>query len=98
MSVLRPITEKQFSRQVEQLARLMAWEIYHSWISIRSKAGFPDFVLVRPPRVLVIELKSDKGLLTSSQFYWMNLFARCPGIESYVWRPEDWKRIEEVLR
>jgi hypothetical protein len=44
------ITEKQFTGQVVQLARMLGWRVYHPWLSVHSAAGFPDLVLCRPPR------------------------------------------------
>ena len=35
--------------------------------TIRSERGWPDLALVRPPRFLLAELKTDKGMTTPSQ-------------------------------
>ena len=95
-----PITEAQFLAQVRQLAQLTGWLIYHPWISIHSPHGFPDLFLCRPPRIIMVELKSSKGKLTTRQAEWLDALRACPGIEVYLWRPTegDWPQIEEVLR
>lgn len=36
-----------------------AWRFYHTRNSKGSDAGFPDVVLVRPPRLIFAELKTD---------------------------------------
>jgi len=37
-------TEKQFAQQVVDLARLLGWQVYRTWLSVRSQAGFPDLI------------------------------------------------------
>lgn len=107
-TTLPKITEREFSRQVEQLARLCGWNFYHSFLSVRSPAGFPDLVLVRREmegrapgrkrgRVVFVELKSDSGKVTVAQQRWLELLEQA-GAEVYLFRPSDWKRMEEVLR
>lgn len=43
----RTITEQTFSQQAVDLAHWLGWCTYHTWLSVRSLAGFPDFVLAR---------------------------------------------------
>ena len=66
--------------------------------NIRNKPGWPDWWLVRAPRVVVAELKADYGAVSDEQRDWLLLLEQCPGIETYIWRPSDWREIEEVLR
>lgn len=80
------------------LARLLGWAVYRTWISIRSPAGFPDLILARPGRPLILaELKSDRGRLTPAQEAWLDLLKQVPGVEVYVWRPADLEAIAAVL-
>lgn len=60
--------------------------------------GFPDLVAVKSPRVLFIELKSDKGGLSVEQAAWAVLLARCPGVEYHCWRPGDLVAISQALK
>jgi hypothetical protein len=90
------ITEKAFTGQVVQLARMLGYRVYHPWLSVHSAAGFPDLVLVRPPRLIVAELKVGKNMPTAAQREWLDDL-RASGAESYVWRPEDMQEIGEVL-
>ena len=92
------ITEKQFEAQVKHLAKLFGWLYYHTWRSFHSPAGFPDCVMVRPPRVIFAELKTEKGQVSPHQQEWLDLLGQCPGVEVYLWRPSDFKEIVECLR
>jgi hypothetical protein len=83
------ITEAQLQTAVLELAALFKWRHYHTHDSRRSAAGFPDLVLVRPPDVLYVELKSDKGRLTPEQTAWLQDLEKA-GQEVHIWRPADW--------
>ena len=91
------MTERDFLASVRHLAELLGWTCYHTWQSIHSPAGFPDLVLVRPPRIIFAELKVGNRQPTPCQERWLNLLGECPGVEAYLWRPEDWEKIEMIL-
>lgn len=90
------ITEKQLQRQVIDFAKLMGWKHYFTWRSIHSPAGFPDLVLVRPPRILFIELKAGKNKLSPEQKEWLELLRAC-GLPAFCFYPEDWDEIQRLL-
>jgi hypothetical protein len=92
------ITEAQFLAQVIQVARLFHWRPYHPALSKWSERGWPDLALCRPPRLLLVELKSEKGKLTQQQREWLDDLARCPGVEAYLWKPSSFDEIVELLR
>lgn len=92
------ITEREFLRQVAELGRLLGWRTYHPWLSIRSERGWPDLAMVRPPRLILAELKRDGGKPTPSQAEWLALLGAVPGIEVHLWRPADFDAIAAVLR
>lgn len=92
------VPEKEFQGQVVDLALLRSWRVWHDNDSRRNAAGLPDLLLLRPPRLLFVELKAEKGRLSAEQRAWQDELGRCPGVETYVWRPGDWPEIEEVLR
>ena len=99
MVATKIITEAVHQRQVTELARWCRWTlIYHTHDSRRSPAGFPDLVLVRPPRILFVELKTDKGRVSPAQRLWLYTLAKCPGVEVYLWRPRDWDSIVAILK
>jgi hypothetical protein len=76
----------------------LGWRSYHTFGARRSAPGFPDLVLVKPPRVVVAELKRETGRLSSEQAEWIALLERCPGVECHVWRPGNLPWIEATLR
>ncbi len=65
-------------------------ERYHTFDSRRSGAGFPDEIIVLPHtgRLIVAELKSEKGRVTKEQQRWLDAFATIAGAEVHVWRPQ----------
>jgi len=93
------ITEKEFESQVKELAvKYFGWWWYHPYLSIRSVRGFPDITLVRPPRLIFAELKTDKGKLSVHQAKWLWELRKVPGVEVYIWRPRQIEKIAEILR
>ena len=92
------ITERDLTGYVRDLARTFGWLRYHTWSSQHSPAGFPDEVLVRAPRLIFAELKSETGRLRPEQETWLEALRAVPGLEVYMWRPADMDAIAEVLR
>jgi hypothetical protein len=91
------VTERRWQAQVLQLASAFGWKGYHTWNSQHSAAGFPDLVLVRRPRVVFAELKTNRGLVSDAQQAWLDELAAC-GLEAYVWRPGDLEHVVRTLR
>lgn len=95
------MTEKELDRIVCDLARTCGWLNYHTHDSRRSPEGFPDRVLVRPPRVIFAELKGDseygKRGPDDRQKLWLSTLGACPGVETYLWTPADINEITAVL-
>ena len=75
------LTEKQFLSQIVDLLKLFHWKFEHTFeqgvYARRTSKGFPDIVAVRPPRLLFIELKSEKGKLTEDQEAWIDALEGC---------------------
>jgi hypothetical protein len=92
------IAEKDFQKQVLEIARLYRWHAYHPALSKWSERGWPDLALVRPPRLVFAELKSERGRVTTHQERWLALLGACPGVEVFLWRPSDLERVAAVLR
>ena len=86
------IAEKDFQRQVLELARIYGWHAYHPALSKWSERGWPDLAMVRPPRLVFAELKSETGKVTEHQERWLALLGACPGVEVFLWRPSDLER------
>jgi hypothetical protein len=77
---------------------LYGWVVWHQLDSIGTRAGLPDLVMVRPPRVIFVELKSQHGRLGLWQAAAIALLERCPGVSVFCWRPSDWQNIVQELR
>jgi len=89
-------------------AQMLGWRVAHfrpmfdakhkRWRTPASRdgVGFPDLVLVRD-RVIVAELKSGDGRVSSQQRAWLEWFAAA-GIEAYVWRDDDYDAVVATLR
>ncbi len=91
------MSEEAFETQVKDLAAWGGWLYYHTHRSQYSPAGFPDCVLARPPRLIFAELKSEKGKVSPDQQLWLDILARCPRIEVYLWSPSGLEEIKGVL-
>ena len=88
-------TEKQFQAGVIKLARSCKWQVYHTYDSRRSQAGFPDLVLVRDV-CLFRELKTNSGKVSAAQKQWIETLAAA-GCDVAIWRPDDWPTIIDTL-
>lgn len=103
---LEPILEKDWQKQVIDLARLLRWRVAHfrpamtkhGWVTpvAADGKGFPDLCLVRE-RVIFVELKRDGGKTTDDQAVWLHALNNA-GIETYVWRPADAEQVLQILR
>jgi hypothetical protein len=99
-------TEARFLGMVLKLAKMKGWRTAHfrpartatGWkTAVQGDGkGFPDLVLVKGSRLLVVELKVKRGQLTQEQQAWLLAF-KGAGIEAHCWRPRDWPEIERVL-
>ena len=94
----RIASEKEFQELVRQTALASGWMYYHTTDSRHSPAGFVDTVLVREGRCVVAELKMPGNKPTAAQQSWLAAWSTVPGVEVFVWIPEDLAQIMEVLR
>jgi hypothetical protein len=102
------VNERDFSRQVIDLAHLHRWRVAHfrpartehGWRTPveADGAGFPDLVLVRGDRCLFAELKADRGYVTPAQHDWLAALSVVEKVEAHLWRPDDFDTIVDVLR
>ena len=92
-----PVNEAALLNAVRELAHLYRWRTYHTYDSRRSEPGFPDLVLIRPPRLLFVELKSSGRSPTALQRAWLDALDEVTDVETYVWRPADLDRASGVL-
>jgi len=94
----------------EGLAIVLGWHVLHiragrqrpgrgGWsVPIQGDLGkgWPDLVLVRPPRILAVELKRHPNKPTEDQLRILELLSAC-GVETFVWYPEDLELAGAVL-
>jgi hypothetical protein len=92
------ITEKDLREQVRDLCKVLGWKFYFSWTSIHSPRGMPDLILVKPPRLIFAELKTEKGEVSAYQQEWLDVLGRCSSCEVYLWRPRDIEDISRILQ
>lgn len=91
------ISEKELAATVIDYAKLMKWMVFFTWRSIHSPKGELDLRLIRPPRVIFAELKTEKGKLTPAQTETIEALKQCPGVDCFVWRPSHWDEIQKEL-
>ena len=87
--------EREFTDRVRYEAELAGWEkVYHTYNSQRSTPGFPDLCMVKGDRLVFAELKMPKKKATVAQQEWLEALGAVPGVEAYLWTPDD---IDEIL-
>jgi hypothetical protein len=99
------LTEQQFTNALLMWAKVYGWRRFHVRNSgmggksqVQGDKGFPDLVLVRPPRLIFAELKVGKRKLTDEQLLWeVDLLRVGLPVEQYSWRPAQWSAILKVL-
>jgi len=84
-------------------AKIYGWRICHvrpalksngQWVTpIEGHGGLPDLILARGGRVLLIELKSERGQPTDDQVAWL----LAAGDNGRLWRPSDWPKALALL-
>jgi hypothetical protein len=102
------VTEREFTTALLDLARILHWRsahfrparTAHGWATpVQGDGrGWPDVLLVRPPRIVVAELKVGGGRVSDDQRVWLEQLEQCPGVEVFTWRPKDLDVIARVLR
>ena len=104
-----PLTEREFQRQVVDLAKLCGFRVAHfrpgrtrdgGWRTPveADGAGFPDLTLCHPGRrlLLFVEVKV-RTKLSAAQAGWL-ADLRAAGVRAEVWVPEMWSETERTLR
>lgn len=92
--------ERDFARWLTDAAKLFGWRFAHfrpargkwGWVTpMEGDAGWPDYVLVRPPRLILAELKRLRrpSELKPGQREWLTALDGVPGVEVYVWTPDQ---------
>lgn len=111
------MSEADFQSRVIARAKARGWMVHHArpslnrsgkWsTAIQGHKGFPDLVLARWPRVLILELKAQRGRLSDDQHEWLGALGWFDGdlirwdtnrvIGVGVVRPSDWPLVCSIL-
>lgn len=59
--------------------------------------GCPDLFLVRPPQIMIMEVKIPPDKVSRYQERWIKLLEACPSIKVMVCTPSDWDKIVKSL-
>lgn len=91
------MTEREIQREITNAAETYGWNWYHANQPLRDRAGFPDLVLIRPPKLLICELKSKRGRVSPQQAEWIEDLTAC-GVDARIVRPDDLEAVLTILR
>jgi len=91
------MTEAELQTAIIDVAELAGWLVFHDHDSRRNPAGLPDLILVKPPRVVFLELKTDTGRLRPEQQTWLEALADCDTIASALIRPDNLPTVIDYL-
>lgn len=100
--------EESFLTAVLDLAKVRHWFRLHIRPARRANGGWltpvqgegeglPDLLLLRPPRMVIAELKVPPNKTTPAQQAWLEAFRGVPGVEVHEWTPAEWNVIQETL-
>lgn len=84
--------EAAFAVKVENLLTLYGWRWYHTYRSDRSVAGFPDYVALRGPELIVAELKTERGRVSAAQTEWLDAWRKF-GTAVNELIPANWREL-----
>ena len=95
------MNEKAFQEIVVTTARENGWMVYHTYDSQKSAPGFPDLCMIRNGVIMFVELKTDKGAVTTGQRQWIEQLLRhqyhCQHFLMEIWRPHIWDEKKKLL-
>lgn len=100
------ILEAEFQRLVMAKAEDEGWLTCHirrslmsdgRMLTATSSSGYPDLTLVRPPAVVFLELKAERGHSSPEQRKWIRQIQKCEGVEAWIVKPSDWREIVALL-
>ena len=105
-------SEAEWQQTVMVTLQLCGWWCFHIQPSVvRTNAdgsrryatavtpqgrGFPDLIAVRGPRLLLVECKTQRGVVSPEQRDWHQRLRLIPGVEVYVLRPSDADVLKEI--
>jgi hypothetical protein len=92
------MTEAQFQAWIIESAGWRKWLVFHCRDSRGKRlVGLPDLILIRPPRVLFLEVKNMTRAATPEQRHVLDELGRCPGVEAHLVRPSDQQWLQDEV-
>jgi hypothetical protein len=106
-------SETEWQRWIVVEARARGWAAWHfqparvgggrnggpvRWMTPGNRPGFPDLVLLRPPRLVFLECKRQKGWeWKRGQRETLLALQACSGVEAWMVQPRDWPDVIDLL-
>lgn len=90
-------SEADFQTKITDLCDLLGLKWHHETDSRKTRKGWPDLVIAGPSHVIFVEVKREKGKVTTEQAEWLQTLKKA-GALVQIWRPSDWDRAERILR
>lgn len=91
------VSHKDFQQMIKEAAEYNGWKVQFWWRSFHSPSGFPDLILCKPPRLIFAEIKVPPDKVKPAQQEWLDVLAKLPFAEIFIWYPADWDAITDVL-
>lgn len=101
------MSEAEFQDAVMAYAESHGWIVKHISDARRftkngpvgdvHASGIPDLLLIKPPRIMLIELKTMVGKLRPEQERVLNSLYNCSEFYAGLWRPADMDAAFEIL-
>mgnify|MGYP003146813569 CR=1 FL=1 len=100
-----PVSEGDLAKAVEDLLDRYKWQWCHyrpartsrGWRTpLSGHPGLLDYIAAKGSRLLIFELKSERGNLTPEQLSWWDVLILTKA-EVYTWRPSDIQEIKDCL-
>jgi hypothetical protein len=90
--------ESDLERDVRELALRTGWPLaYHTHISRGSAPGFPDWIFLRPGRIVALELKAQGGAPSAEQVAWIGMLSTVPGVDAAIIYRKDLQDAADLL-
>lgn len=98
-------TEAEFARLAAATFRRAGWMAFHSergrgergdWMTNTSEPGLPDWLFIRPPHLVFIEMKKQSGRATRDQVKVIASIQACTEVEAWFARPSDWATLVRI--
>jgi hypothetical protein len=97
------LSESAYQRRIIDAAAALSWRVAHfrpartahGWRTpLEGHAGLPDLVLAKGGSVILVEVKSERGTLTTGQVAWLDQL----GDHGRLWKPQSWPEVLAELR